>query len=243
MKHIVFCSLLFLVSCTASVDKEQANQLTIALIAHPSFAINESLLIETVTSRMVNACPNEDLFGNTGPDVCKKEITALQYFTIGKKTRLFACIGFPFEGAHADVGSNGFILMEYQNEQWVTLDFLEYQEADAAQFGEALKFNSPTILGKQAFCFYSFYDVTFAGDGPYTTLNLFGVILDKIVHFPMGGSGADSPESEIYHSTFTIVPSEKNVFDIKKVTEYESKAARTEILVYDAQKSVYSVSK
>ena len=59
----------------------------------------------------------------------------------------------------------------------------------------------------------------------------------------MGGSGADSPESEVYHSTFTIVPSEKDVFDIKKVTEYESKAAHTELLVYDARSSGYSVSK
>jgi hypothetical protein len=221
---------------------------SIKLISNPEFEINEKFLIETVVSKMKNICPEQDILGNTGPEICKKIVTAMQYFSIDGKIRLFAGVGFPFEGSHADVGSNGFILMEYNNNQWQVIDFLEYQEIDGMQWGNALELKNPSIIGKKAFCFFNEYGITSWGDF-YGYLNLFVVNDIQIIHVNLGETEVltnDSDNSNIlekYSCTYKIIPSNKELYDIEKQRIENNNITSTGVLVFDSISREYNLLK
>jgi hypothetical protein len=125
----------------------------IELITPPSFLISDFELISLADFRMINPCPKENVLGETGPNICKKNVSSIQYFKKGNTTRFFANIGYSFTGAHFDSGQDGFILAEYQNSKWTVIDFMQFQQDGC--WGNSLDIQDKFLLGDNTFGCYS----------------------------------------------------------------------------------------
>lgn len=170
------------------------SQEEVQLIDPPEFIISDSELIKNIEKRMIETCPVEDVVGNRGPERCTTQVTSKQYFTYYQKIRLIASLGFSFSGSHAEVGNNGFILMEYENSKWEILDFLEFKDEDAMQWGKCMIIDSINILGKYSVGLFSQLCTTAAGEGPYCGTYIIGCDRDTLNLFFQESSLADDSQ-------------------------------------------------
>ena len=199
--------------------------LKIELITAPSFALSKSDIIKLVDSKMVEACPEQNILGETGPNICKKELTRFQYFKKGSVTRLFANIGYSYDGAHFDSGQDGFILAEYANSKWTIIDFLQFQHEGC--WGNSLDFEEQFLLGENALGFYA--ETCGTGQG-FTVCNAYiiGVVDKKIAVFLNEKSGENN-----------LASGEKTIVN----WEYKYSTVRSNNQVYSLQRELYKMDR
>jgi hypothetical protein len=150
----------------------------IEIIDPPSFSISNPYLIEITNSKMINPCPETNVLGEEGPEICKKEVTKITYFKKGDVTRFFACVGYSYEGAHFDPVQNGFVLAEYRNSKWTIIDFLQFEGSDEG-WGNALKISDKFLFGENLFA----YDCSscYVASGEMSCVDIIiGFVNDKI---------------------------------------------------------------
>ncbi len=150
----------------------------IEIIDPPSFSISNPYLIEITDSKMINACPETNVLGEEGPEICKKEVTKITYFKKGDVTRFFACVGYSYNGAHFDPVQNGFVLAEYINSKWTIIDFLQFEGSDEG-WGNSLKINDQFLLGGNLFAYDCSSCYVAAGEMSCVDL-IIGFVNDKI---------------------------------------------------------------
>ncbi|MFM7683845.1 MAG: hypothetical protein ACKO7P_14055, partial [Bacteroidota bacterium] len=149
----------------------------IEIIDKPSFAISNSEIISLTDSKMIDPCPEVNVLGEEGPEICKKQVTEVTYFKFGNVIRFFAWVGYSFEGAHFDSGQDGFVLAEYKNSKWIVIDFLQVHEDGC--WGNSLEKVNQFILGKNSFGYHSISCISFHGSTSCTSY-IVGFINDKI---------------------------------------------------------------
>lgn len=125
----------------------------IEIIAPPSYSISNSDLIAITDSKMVDPCPLMNVFGEKGPEICKKNVKKITYFKKGNTIRFFALVGYSFSGSHFEPGQNGYVLAEYRNSNWTLIDFIQVHHEGC--FGNSLDVENQYILGENSFGYYS----------------------------------------------------------------------------------------
>jgi hypothetical protein len=209
----------------------------IELISPPSFSINENDLIDIITLQMNFTCPEEDLVGNTGPEICIEEVSSIQYFKYQNAIRLFGSVGFSFLGSHADVGNNGFILMEYKGLSWEIIDFFEYYDPDAMQWGNAMKIKEIKALGKNSIGFFFELCTTAAGSGPFCSIYIIGFNKDNIQLLFSESSKEDESygfEKKGFRNEYSVIESNSEWYLIERTkTDFQSNLKIKSKLSYD----------
>ncbi len=215
----------------------------VKLIDPPEFIISDSELIKNIEKRMIETCPVEDVLGNKGPERCTTQVTSKQYFTYYQKIRLIASLGFSFSGSHADVGNNGFILMEYKNSKWEILDFLEFKDEDAMQWGKCMIIDSINILGKYSVGLFSQLCTTAAGEGPYCGTYIMGCDRDKLNLFFQESSLADVSQGlreKGYMNYYKLKKTTNDWYDIERNhLDFENNTNIQSVLKFNELSSKY----
>ncbi len=210
----------------------------ILLIPPPKYAINEKELIKLVSAKMSFTCPEEDVLGNRGPEICIEEIKGIQYFNYRNKIRFLASIGFSFNGSHADVGNNGFVLMQYTGTNWELVDFFEFQAIDEMQFGNAMNINSIGVLGKNSVGFFHELCFTAAGEGPFCSMILIGTNEDHIGLFLYEASGSDESygmNKKGYENVYSIVETTNEWNDLIRIrSDFRSNSKVKSVLRFNS---------
>lgn len=222
------------------LEIEQRNS-TIELITAPSFALSKSDIIKLVDSRMIEACPDQNVLGETGPKICKKELTRLQYFKKGSATRLFANVGYSFDGAHFEPGQDGFILAEYANSKWTIIDFLQFQHEGC--WGNSLEFDEQFLLGENAFGFYAETCGTAQGN-MFCTSYIVGFLDKKIAVFLNQQSGENnlgSGERPIvnWNYKYSTLSSNSQVYSLQREFYKMDKLVSKSILIFKPELMKY----
>jgi hypothetical protein len=211
---------------------------SILLIDKPVFALNDETIISIVENRMKEGCPTEDVYGNTGPNICRKEVVNIEYFELEKNIYLFASVGFSFEGGHCASGSNGFILMRYLNGQWTLIDFLELN-VNACSWGKSLSNGTRIILGKKSVAF-QFYSGGILQGNIYSATHIIGTNKEKIHIFLDEASGADEYKNDetktvSWSYQYSIIPTNSEWKNIKREKFEFDKPVGTNFLKYNKE--------
>ena len=210
----------------------------IEIIDPPSFSISNPYLIEITNSKMINACPETNVLGEEGPEICKKEVTRITYLKKGNVTRLFACVGYSYDGCHYCPGQNGFVLAEYKNSKWTIIDFLQCQDDDGG-WGNSFEIRDQFLLGKNSFAYNcSSCNGAFGYNGCQGFI--VGFIDDKISVLLQGGSeennSASGEEPLIdWHNNYKPIPSANEVFALEMEYYEFDELVETITLNYNSQ--------
>jgi hypothetical protein len=212
---------------------ELSTNSNIELIASPTFSISTSELIKIVDRKMVEPCPQENVLGESGPGICKKQVTKVQYFKKGNVIRLFACVGYSYNGAHFDSGQDGFVLAEYRNSTWTIIDFLQFDHQGC--WGESFEVENQFLLGKNSFGYFGETCGTAQG---FTGCNSFiiGFVNDKIAVLLSELSSENnlgSGEKPVidWKNTYRVLPSENEWYTVEKKVTRLNKAIATQLLM------------
>ena len=220
--------------------EQQSLNSKIEIIDAPSFSISNNRLIEITDSKMINPCPEMNVLGEEGPEICKKEVTRITYFKKGNVTRFFACVGYPFIGSHYDIGQNGFVLAEYKNSKWTIIDFLQCQATEGeGGWGNSLEIRDQFLLGKNSFV----YDCSSCNGGfGYNGCEGFivGFIDDKISVLLQGISEENNQASGeepiiAWHYDYKPISSDNQLFELERKYYGVDKPVETKILKYNSQ--------
>ena len=210
----------------------------IEIIDAPSFSISNSYLIEITDSKMINPCPETNVLGEEGPEICKKEVTRITYFKKGDVTRFFACVGYSYDGGHYDGGQNGYILAEYKNSKWTIIDFLQFQNTDGG-WGNSLEIDDEFLLGKNSFA-YNCSSCNVAQGNDWCEGFIVGFIDDKISILLQETSEennrASGEEPLIdWHYDYKPISSDNQLFELERKYYKFDKLIGTKILKYNSQ--------
>lgn len=230
-----------------SLNGFNSKNVGIVLIPPPKFSINDDELIELVIEKMSFTCPEEDVLGNRGPAICVKEIMGIQYFEYRNKIRFLASVGFSFNGSHADVGNNGFVLMQYTGSKWELIDFFEYQAIDEMQNGNAMKINNFGVLGKNSVGFFHELCSTAAGEGPFCSMILIGTYADNIGLFLYEASASDESYGmgkKGYENHYSIVETDIEWNELHRIrNDYRTKTKAKYVLRFNSKNMKFEVVK
>jgi hypothetical protein len=220
-----------------SVGCIQNKKMQIEIINPPSFSISNNRLIEITDSKMINACPVTNVLGEEGPEICKKEVTKITYFKIGDVTRLFACVGYSYDGAHFDPGQNGYILAEYKDSDWTIIDFLQVEHDGC--WGNSIEIDNYFILGNNSFGYYSNSCAVAQGFSSCTS-HIIGFVNDKIAVLLNQQNSEDNSASgeepiNNWHYNYKPIPSKNEVFAIEREYYKLDKHVETITLNYNPQ--------
>ena len=232
---LIICLAILSSSCAVGSTPSPID-LKIEIIDAPSFSISNSYLIEITDSKMINPCPETDT--PIGPEKCKKEVTRITYFKKGDVTRFFACVGYSYDGAHFDVGQNGFVLAEYRNSKWTIIDFLQCHHDDGA-WGNSFEIGNQFLLGKNSFA-YNCSSCNGAQGNDWCEGFIVGFIDDKISVLLQGTSGennqASGEEPVIeWHYDYKPISSDNQLFELERKYYKFDKLVGTKILKYNSQ--------
>jgi len=210
----------------------------IEIIDAPSFSISNSNLIEITDSKMINSCPETNVLGEEGPEICKKEVTRITYFKKGDVTRFFACVGYSYDGAHFDAGQNGFVLAEYRNSKWTIIDFLQCHHDDGA-WGNSFEIGNQFLLGKNSFA-YNCSSCNGAQGNDWCEGFIVGFIDDKISILLQETSEennqASGEEPVIdWHYDYKPISSDNQLFELERKYYKFDNLIGTKILKYNSQ--------
>lgn len=216
--------------------EQQSLNSKIEIIDAPNFSIPNPYLIEITDSKMINPCPEMEYV--IGSEICKKEVTRITYLKKGNVTRLFACVGYSYDGCHYCPGQNGFVLAEYKNSNWTIIDFLQCQDYDGG-WGNSFEIRDQFLLGKNSFA----YNCSSCNGGfGYNGCEGFivGFIDDKISVLLQGISEENnhaSGEEPIiaWQYNYKPISSDNQVFNLERKYYNLDKPVETKILKYNSQ--------
>ena len=216
----------------------------IEIINAPSFSISNSEIIEMTDGKMIDPCPEINLLGEEGPEICKKQVTRITYFKKGNVTRFFACVGYSFQGPRWDSGQDGFILAEYNNSNWTIIDFFQVPKRECC-WGNSLEIEDQNILGINSFGYYSLVCTT-VNAYEFCTSYIIGFVNDKISLLLEDLSreykileeyerGSNEEDVVNWKYNYKVIPTDNDVFSIERKHIKFDKIFDTKILNYNSQ--------
>lgn len=216
--------------------EQQSLNSKIEIIDAPSFSISNPYLIKITDSKMINPCPEMEYV--IGSEICKKEVTRITYFKKGNVTRLFACVGYSYDGCHYCPGQNGFVLAEYKNSNWTIIDFLQCHDDDGG-WGNSFEIRDQFLLGKNSFA----YNCSSCNGGfGYDSCEGFivGFIDDKISVLLQGISEENNQASGeepiiAWQYNYKPISSDNQLFELERKYYGADKPVETKILKYNSQ--------
>jgi hypothetical protein len=216
----------------------------IEIIAAPSFSISNPEIIEMTDSKMIDPCPEINLLGEEGPEICKKQVTRITYFKKGNVIRFFACVGYSFQGSRWDPGQDGFILAEYNNSNWTIIDFYQVPKRECC-WGNSLEIEDQNILGINSFG-YSSLVCTTVNAYEFCTSYIIGFVNDEISvlledlskeYKILEENERVSNEEDVinWKYKYKVIPNNNDVFSLERKHLKFDKIFDTKILNYNSQ--------
>lgn len=216
----------------------------IEIINPPSFSISNSEIIEMTDGKMIDPCPEVNVLGEEGPEICKKQVTKVTYFKLGSVIRFFACVGYSFQGPRWDSGQDGFILAEYNNSNWTIIDFFQIPKRECC-WGNSLEIEDQNILGTNSFGYYSLVCTT-VNAYEFCNSYIIGFVNDKISVLLEELSreykileeyerGSNKEDIINWKYNYKIIPTDNDEYSIERKHLKFDKIFETKILNYNPQ--------